>query len=131
MTIDLTRARILQEIGPRPQYVYFILATGGNKNSIKIGVSHDPQTRMAGLSTASVLCPEWMHDAHHINLSLLGYIPGDVTLEHEIHDACKEHRDVGEWFHYSDLVDTINEILDSACVCVPCRFKQMRRNEAI
>ena len=71
---------------PRPkreQFVYFIECAG----LIKIGVSVNPETRLASIQTANG------HTAR-----LLATVPGGTRLERQLHEKFKASRVGGEWF---------------------------------
>jgi hypothetical protein len=83
-------------------YVYFILhgyegylesivrRKWDEKSYVKVGISKDPKKR---LSTIQLSNP--------IELIILGYIPGNETIEKKIHHHLKEHHSRGEWFKYN------------------------------
>ena len=66
-------------------YVYFI--QDKMSNMIKIGKANDVEKRLKQLQTS---CP--------YELELLSYIPGDESLEKDIHKKFSEYRHRGEWF---------------------------------
>lgn len=65
--------------------IYFI--QNAEANVVKIGVSVDPEQRLASLQTA-----------HHSPLKLLGSIPGGFSEESELHRRFASFRLHGEWF---------------------------------
>lgn len=71
--------------------VYFILDRPSN--AVKIGYTNDLKKRFGHLQMA-----------HATDLILLESLPGDRTMEAEIHLHFKEHRLRGEWFDYNDVV---------------------------
>lgn len=87
------------------RFVYFAEATGLGR--VKIGVANDPQTRLRGLMTGSA-----------VSLSLIGIMPGDESLEREIHEKFSAFRTHGEWF---DLSEEIREFIREQGVEV-CEF---------
>ncbi len=66
--------------------VYFIRDRG--TGLVKIGVSHNPDSRMKQLRTSG-------------DVELLGSFPGDVPEEAKLHRQFAEHRRHGEWFEAS------------------------------
>lgn len=71
--------------------VYFAAAGG----YIKIGYSADPVGRMNTV-TRNGSRPEDLERGAHVDL--LGWIPGDRSREHELHDQFAGYRARGEWF---------------------------------
>ncbi len=68
--------------------------------SVKIGYTRrDPQARLQQLQTGS---PN--------KLCLLGWFPGDIKDEKELHTKFAEHRLAGEWFHI--CLDNQDEFAD-------------------
>lgn len=65
-------------------YVYFI--TDGEK--IKIGKASNPKMRLSGLQTS-----------HHKPLYFLAIMPGDESVERQLHRIFYAHRIRGEWFN--------------------------------
>lgn len=65
--------------------IYYIQR--GEDGPIKIGTSNDPERRLAELQTGS-----------GEPLRLLAVIPGDRSLERQIHSALRDHQGIGEWF---------------------------------
>lgn len=67
---------------------------------IKVGFADDPHRRLRELQTGS-----------SVKLDLLGYIDGDVALEHDIHVRLEPWRLMGEWFALSiENIGVIKEI---------------------
>lgn len=67
----------------RDEVVYF--ATAGR--FVKVGVSCDPQRRMANLQTSNAE-----------RVKLITSVPGTARLEHAIHESFREWKRHGEWF---------------------------------
>lgn len=68
--------------------VYFIRCDPGNGTGpIKIGWTASIETRMRTLQRSNPY-----------PLTLLGVVPGDASLEHQIHEAFASARIQGEWF---------------------------------
>lgn len=59
--------------------------------AVKIGVAKDVQRRLDNLQIGSPL-----------GLEIVGVIPGDETLERELHERFAARRTRGEWFNDSD-----------------------------
>lgn len=74
--------------------VYFIGASG----MVKIGVSHRPAERMAGIQSYSP-----------VRLKLLAVVRGGIVMEKYLHRRFRRARSHGEWFH---LTPEICEYLD-------------------
>lgn len=72
-------------------YVYAVLAQESRR--IKIGVTNDPNRRLASLQTGS---PE--------RLELIGAAPGDRFTEARLHAELQHDRLLGEWFASTDRV---------------------------
>lgn len=84
----------------RPQYIYFIL--NELRNTIKIGISKDPESRTRYLQTS---CAD--------PLTYLGSILGNREDERKLHAQFSSCQLAGEWFEYSeDLQDAIENILN-------------------
>jgi len=78
-------------------FVYFIRV--GNHGDIKIGYSTNIKNRIVTLQTS---IPE--------NITLLGYVSGNLSLEKELHTKFKLLRKKGEWFSFdSSIIDYLNE----------------------
>lgn len=69
--------------------VYFIQS--GGSRAIKIGVSWNPARRLSDLQAG-----------HHEKLFLIAEVPGDVTMERELHKEFASTRMSGEWFSCTD-----------------------------
>ena len=63
--------------------IYFIQCA----NSVKIGFSQNPWARLNSIKTGTPESP-----------SLLGHIPGSISLERQLHERFKGFRSHGEWF---------------------------------
>lgn len=72
-------------------------------NVVKIGVSEDPDSRLASLQTANA-----------DELELMGYIPGSTTLEAAIHKLLSAYRVRGEWFQYCGGAKAIIDAIAAA-----------------
>jgi hypothetical protein len=68
-------------------WVYILEAVGSGW--VKIGHSVSPITRTDGFQTG---CP------HPLRVRACFWAEDQVALEKELHELCKEHRGVGEWF---------------------------------
>lgn len=77
-------ARIASTANSNICYVYFI--TDGEK--IKIGKAGNPRMRLSGLQTS-----------HHKPLYFLAIMPGDESVERQLHRIFYAHRIRGEWFN--------------------------------
>jgi len=80
---------------PPQQYVYFIRRPDGQ---IKIGFSHEPESRLRAISSQSGL-----------RMMLLATIPGGAALERELHARFDEYREIGEWFRPCRDIDAFIE----------------------
>lgn len=79
-------------------FVYFIADQNGH---FKIGLSHDPASRLIGLQTCRA-----------DTLELLGSIPGDAPLEKAMHRHFKKWHVQGEWFHSNhDSLEEVGRVL--------------------
>lgn len=93
--LDPAKVKVLEPAKPkrkdRPEpspeksqtYVYFV----SDGSSIKIGISVDPESRVASLQTS-----------HPSRLVLLGTQKGDHQLERHLHARFCAYRQLGEWF---------------------------------
>lgn len=80
-------------------FVYFAAIGEPRPTHIKIGFSkNDPNLRIKGLQTG---CP--------YPIRLLGFVIGTATQEAELHDVLRDDRVQGEWFAYSDYVESITQ----------------------
>lgn len=80
--------------GPATGFVYFIVIGDPWPDYVKIGyTAKNPRARMAALQTGN-----------HQRLHLLGFVPGCVNMERELHDVLRDDRLEGEWFRFSDYV---------------------------
>lgn len=73
------------------QVVYFVLASQSRK--VKIGLTANPDRRLAGLQTGSAE-----------PLELLGVVAGGRRLETRLHRELVADRSHGEWFHCTETV---------------------------
>ena len=71
------------------RYVYFIKS----KNSVKIGISNNPNQRLKNLQTAN---PNKLH--------IIGYVNGDICKEKKIQADLRKYSISGEWFKYCNKV---------------------------
>jgi hypothetical protein len=71
--------------------VYFIQCR--LTNLVKIGFSQDPEKRLAKIQSDS---PGEM--------SLMGVVDGDMSVEAALHERFAKHRARGEWFHGADEI---------------------------
>jgi len=79
------------------RFVYFIEGAG----LIKIGVADDVDRRFNSIKTMSPL-----------PLTLIGYMPGDITIEAKLHGRFSEYRRHGEWFvDCKEIRDYLAEVL--------------------
>lgn len=86
-----------EDYNPGRCSVYFIAAGG----MIKIGISKDPERRIAELGRSSPL-----------PLSILAIIPGGRNREKSLHERFAEHRKHGEWFtECQDILDYIKGVI--------------------
>jgi hypothetical protein len=71
------------------EQIYFLaaLGEGGAVAAVKIGLSHDPASRLRHLQTASAA-----------RLHLLGTMTGSGRVERQLHRAWHRARLGGEWF---------------------------------
>lgn len=69
---------------------------------VKIGVAHDPDDRLNSLQTGSP-----------VKLSLMGWVPGPVSLERKIHKLLSDYREHGEWFRYEGEAKEIADAIAS------------------
>jgi hypothetical protein len=84
-------------------FVYFIRA--GRTNAVKIGFATKPEERLRDLQCAS---PHPLH--------LLGYMPGDRSIEWDWHQRFEADRIRGEWFNLSfRLRSAINGLSVADC----------------
>jgi hypothetical protein len=75
--------------------IYFLQA--GDDGPIKIGYSKNPEDRRDSLQTGN-----------HLDLKLIGVIPGKTTLEEKLHNRFDKYRIKGEWFECSsDIIEFI------------------------
>lgn len=73
-------------------YVYFIRCEG----YVKVGYSSNPSSRLRALA---VMCPFPCH--------VIGKIPGGKKYEADIHVQLKDHHHRGEWFKWTEEVESI------------------------
>lgn len=74
--------------------VYFIQA--GEGGPVKIGKADDPRARMSELQVA-----------HHVELSLMRVIEGDLAVEQWLHRHYADLHLRGEWFRFSECMMAI------------------------
>lgn len=113
---DQEKMHLAAEVG----WVYFIQA--GKNGAVKIGWTRQPDRRFRALQTSQ-----------HSQLRFLGVIPGDRTLERQLHQRFAVHRMKGEWFKRSGVVGAIMPmILDHGFRVVPARIppNSPRQNRA-
>lgn len=78
-------------------FVYFFGIGQPYVTHVKIGyTTDDPQKRLASLQTG---CP--------FRIDVLGFVFGTTDMERELHSRLAEHRSYGEWFVFTDEVDTV------------------------
>ena len=96
-------------------YIYFIAAKRSDEiRAVKIGIAHDPRSRLADLQTAN-----------HLSLELIatlgGFCPGKVVcgkrrlitfFETWLHGRLAQHRLRGEWFAPSCLDEIESALRD-------------------
>ena len=63
------------------------------KSFVKVGVAKEPQSRLSACQSGNP-----------VELILLGYLPGNESLEKRIHRFLEEHHERGEWFRYNRYV---------------------------
>jgi hypothetical protein len=80
--------------------IYFIQHEDDPDGPVKIGYSGDPEQRLSTLQIAS-----------HKKLVILGVIPGDISVEHRLHETFDAARLDGEWF---DLTDDIRALIETS-----------------
>lgn len=108
---ELGRSLLYRSAGKlRTQKVYFLRSSG----HIKIGHSLEPVDRLrairSGLDKSAI--PATVSRAH---IDCIGFVPGDHTLELELHKRFDRYRVHGEWFIAApEVVDHINELLAAA-----------------
>jgi Meiotically Up-regulated Gene 113 (MUG113) protein len=73
----------------KPQFVYFI----SDGDHVKIGVSANPEKRLATLQTASSQ-----------KLWIVCKVEGTFEYERQFHERFRAHRVQGEWFLYADEI---------------------------
>jgi hypothetical protein len=87
---DFGRGRRTQRGPAEPMTGSFVYAIRGDHNMVKIGVSTNPNARLASLRTAS---------AFPIDFSYIAVTPGTgFDIEAGAHEMLKSHRCNGEWF---------------------------------
>lgn len=74
-------------------YVYLIQA--GENGPVKIGATTDPRKRLIGLQVG-----------HYEVLRILAIIPDSVAREAQLHEWFKADHIRGEWFRFSDAIQT-------------------------
>jgi hypothetical protein len=83
--------------GPATGSVYFITVGDPYGTHVKIGFTRgDPRQRLKDLQTG---CP--------FRLSLLGSVPGCMTMEAELHGVLDEYRVSGEWFIFDGYAEIV------------------------
>jgi len=60
------------------------------KSFVKVGIAKEPCKRILAIQSSSP-----------VDLSLLGYLPGNESLEKRLHRFLEEHHERGEWFRYN------------------------------
>ena len=60
------------------------------KSFVKVGIAKEPHTRMLACQSGNP-----------VDLILLGYLPGNESLEKRLHRFLEEHHERGEWFRYN------------------------------
>lgn len=84
---------------PKPTYIYFMRPLGCD-GPIKIGISNRPLVRLDALARWS---PE--------PLELITTIPGNFSLESNIHDCFADLHSHHEWFHASPaLIEFVRKV---------------------
>jgi len=69
-------------------FIYFLSTPVGDREGMKIGfTTGNPLARLSALQTG---CPT--------DLELLGYLPGTLADEHDLHRRCNPHKIRGEWY---------------------------------
>ena len=93
--------------GPAEGFVYFAAIGDPQPVYLKVGFSRfDPRQRVRGLQTG---CP--------FPIRLLGFVMGCRAQEAEIHDVFCQYHVRGEWFDFTDYVESIvRDVLDSEFV---------------
>lgn len=100
--LEASRGSDSQGQGQQDGRVYFVQA--GDGGNIKIGVSGNPETRVAGLQTGS-----------DEPLRILATIPGGRAVEKELHRRFAALRVKGEWFRpEQELLDLIRTSAEPA-----------------
>lgn len=83
--------------GPGQGFVYFAYIGADAPVYVKVGFSkYDPRKRLKNLQTG---CP--------FPIKLLGFVIGHKVQEEELHDVLRGYRVQGEWFDYSDYVESV------------------------
>lgn len=92
--------------------VYFVLAEGTSPPLVKIGFARDLKKRVESLSTG---CPH--------PLKVVGYVPGPIALEKELHARFSKFRVRGEWFLYAWEISTyLNGLEFPDPVAIPAMY---------
>ena len=74
----------------------YVIQAGGEDGPVKIGLTYDPEKRLAELQTGN---PEI--------LTLLRVLEGDAAREAEIHSMFSHLKIRGEWFHFAPRMLTL------------------------
>lgn len=79
---------------PTKSFVY--LFVDRDRHLVKIGISQDPDKRLAEL-----------RHAHGTTIELLGVLAGDRDLERELHREFADQREYGEWFRGCQRIEDL------------------------
>jgi hypothetical protein len=83
--------------GDADGFVYFITIGDPYITHVKVGyTTKDPAVRMAMLQTG---CP--------FKMKMLGFVIANRACEQELHAVLKDDRTEGEWFVYSEYVESV------------------------
>jgi hypothetical protein len=91
---------------PKKEPVIYVIETDSDPKYYKIGYAQDPNRRISELQVG---CP--------FDLKVVTTVPGDIEglspreFERMIHGYLAEHKARGEWFHASDYVEGVVEVL--------------------
>ena len=103
LTIKLVKTKRI------PSWVYFI--TDNRGEYVKIGVTNSLMGRLSnfihGLKTKVFL-----HDIDCKSLHIVFAIPGSFELENALHRKFNSDRHKGEWFNFTDEIDSLINYLD-------------------